>query len=95
VQPALRKLSGLSENWSPTFLKVPSADSLRSDGKRETYCWGQLQIVDGCYQFRLASGSQNSANLINLALTNALAVIPIGTTSIEAGEIVEVMRVSC
>ncbi|GFE71744.1 gephyrin-like molybdotransferase Glp [Chroococcus sp. FPU101] len=94
VRPAFKKLSGLSHNWTPNFIKVVTTETLRSDGKRETYCWGQLEIVDGVYQFHLAKGSQNSANLINLALTNALAIIPIGTTLINAGEIVEVMQVS-
>lgn len=94
VHPAFKKLSGLSHNWTPNFIKVVTTETLRSDGKRETYCWGQLELVDSVYQFRLAKGSQNSANLINLALTNALAIIPIGTTSINAGEIVEVMQVS-
>lgn len=94
VQPAFKKLSGLSDHWSPKFIKVLTTESLRSDGKRETYCWGQLEVVEGIYKFRLAKGSQNSANLINLALTNSLAVIPIGTTAINTGELVEVMQVS-
>lgn len=93
VRPAFKKLSGLSNNWKLNFIKVITIETLRSDGKRETYCWGQLEVVDGVYQFRLAKGSQNSANLMNLALTNALAVIPIGTTLINAGEIIEVMLV--
>ncbi|PSF35581.1 molybdopterin molybdenumtransferase [Aphanothece hegewaldii CCALA 016] len=91
VQPVFKKLSGLRNNWRPNFIKVPTTEILRSDGKRETYCWGQLELINGSYQFHLAKGSQNSANLINLALTNALAVIPIGTSLINAGEIVEVM----
>lgn len=94
VQPAFKKLSGLSDHPKPTFIKVTATETLRSDGKRETYCWGQVEVVNGVYQFHLAKGSQNSANLMNLALTNALAVIPIGTTLINQGEIIEIMLVA-
>jgi molybdopterin molybdotransferase len=94
VQPALKKLSGLNHNWQPTFIKARTLDRLRSGGKRETYLWGKLHLVDGIYKFALAGGSHNSGNLINLAQTNSLAVIPIGQTEIEPGEQVEVMQVS-
>ncbi|GAB4225576.1 MAG: molybdopterin molybdotransferase MoeA [Stanieria sp.] len=94
VQPALKKLSGLKDNWQPTFIKARTRDRLRSGGKRETYLWGKLHLVDGIYEFALAGGSHSSGNLINLAQTNSLAVIPIGQTEIEPGEQVEVMQVS-
>ena len=93
VQPALKKLSGLSENWKPMFVKARSRHELRSGGKRETYLWGQLYLVDGMYEFALAGGSHSSGNLINLAQTNGLAVVPVGQTNILAGEQVEVMQV--
>ena len=93
VQPALRKLSGLVGNWLPTFVKARSRQELRAGGKRETYLWGQLHLVDGSYEFELAGGSHSSGNLINLAQTNGLAVVPVGLTSIAAGELVEVMQV--
>jgi molybdopterin molybdotransferase len=44
------------------------------------------------YEFGLAKGSHSSGNLINLSQTNALAVIPIGKTSVAPGELVTVMR---
>lgn len=94
VQPALKKLSGLNDNWQPTFIKARTRDRLRAGGKRETYLWGKLHLVDGIYEFALAGGSHSSGNLINLAQTNSLAVIPIGQTEIEPGEQVEVMQVS-
>ncbi len=93
VQPALKKLSGLSENWQPSFIKARSRSKLHSDGKRETYIWGKLLLVNGEYEFELASGSQNSANLINLAQTSGLAILPIAQSGIELGETVEVMQV--
>ncbi|MBE9166893.1 molybdopterin molybdotransferase MoeA [Pleurocapsales cyanobacterium LEGE 06147] len=94
VQPALKKLSGLKDNWQPIFIKARSRNELRSGGKRETYLWGKLSLVDGVYEFALPSGSHSSGNLINLSQTNGLAVIPVGQTSIAVGEEVVVMQVS-
>ena len=93
VLPALKKLSGLRENITPTFIKATTKHQLKAGGKRETYLWGQLQVIEGEYQFSLAGGTHQSANLINLAQTNGLAVIPIGQTVIEAGAKVMVMQV--
>jgi molybdopterin molybdotransferase len=95
VQPTLRKLSGWPQQfWEPVFVKARSRHDLRSDGKRETYIWGQLHLVDGTYEFQLASGSHSSGNLINLAKTNSLAVVPIDKTLIPEGEQVQVLQVS-
>jgi molybdopterin molybdotransferase len=94
VQPAIKKLSGLSNNWLPNFIKARSRDRLTSDGKRETYLWGQLLLVNGVYEFQLAGGSHSSGNLINLAQTNSLAILPVGQTSIASGQEVEVMLVA-
>lgn len=93
VQPALRKLSGLSEGWQPTFIWGRSLQDLRSDGKRESYLWGRLRLIQGTYKFQLAGGSHSSGNLINLAQTNALAVMPIGQTLISAGDPVQIMPI--
>ncbi|MBD2520253.1 molybdopterin molybdotransferase MoeA [Nostoc sp. FACHB-973] len=92
VLPAIKKLSGIREGWEPVFLKVRSHDELRSDGKRETYLWGKLHLIDGVYQFHKAGGSHSSGNLINLAQTNALAVLPLGKTLISPQEEVEVLQ---
>ncbi|MBX9257342.1 molybdopterin molybdotransferase MoeA [Desmonostoc muscorum CCALA 125] len=92
VLPAIKKLSGIKEGWEPVFLKVRSHDELRSDGKRETYLWGKLHLIDGVYQFHKAGGSHSSGNLINLAQTNALAVLPLGKTLISPQEEVEVLQ---
>ena len=95
VLPALKKLSGIEENMTPTFIKATTQHQLKAGGKRETYLWGKLSVVDGEYQFSLAGGTHQSANLINLAQTNGLAVVPIGQTTIEAGSVVMVMMVDC
>lgn len=93
VLPALKKLSGITENIAPTFIKATTQHQLKAGGKRETYLWGKLSVIDGEYQFSLAGGTHQSANLINLAQTNGLAVVPVGQTIIEAGTIVMVMQV--
>lgn len=95
VVPALRKISGLSPDaWGPEFVKARSNVELRSHGNRETYVWGKLHLVAGFWEFEPANGSQNSANLINLAYTTGLAVLPPGETWIWPGEFVEVLKVS-
>ncbi|NET39222.1 MAG: molybdopterin molybdenumtransferase MoeA, partial [Cyanothece sp. SIO1E1] len=93
VVPALRKLAGLPRPWRPVFVEARSRHELRAGGKRETYLWGQLHWADAGYEFSLAGGSHSSGNLINLAQTNALAVVPIGQTRIPAGAQVQVMQV--
>ncbi|MDB9344008.1 molybdopterin molybdenumtransferase MoeA, partial [Nodularia spumigena CS-1038] len=94
VQPAIRKLSGLAGGWEPVFLKVRSHDQLKSNGKRETYLWGSLRLIDGVYEFHKAGGSHSSGNLINLAQTNALAILPVGQTLISPQAEVQVLQVS-
>ncbi|MBW4688192.1 MAG: molybdopterin molybdotransferase MoeA [Komarekiella atlantica HA4396-MV6] len=93
VLSAIKKLSGVTDGWKPIFLKVRSRDELRSDGKRETYLWGKLHLIDGVYEFHKAGGSHSSGNLINLAQTNALAVLPIGKTLISPEEKVQVLQI--
>lgn len=91
VVPALRKLSGLPSPWQPTDVNAISQQSLNPDRQRETYVWGHLKLVEGYYTFAPAGGSQTSGNLINLAGTNGLAVVPLGDAAIAPGEIVRVL----
>jgi molybdopterin molybdotransferase len=93
VQPALGKLSGLNHGFLPEFSFAKTQQDLRAGGQRETYLWGQIQSVDSEYQFKLAGGSHSSGNLINLAQTNGLAIVPVGKKIIPAGEMVQVMWV--
>ncbi|MGL5065921.1 MAG: molybdopterin molybdotransferase MoeA, partial [Microcoleus sp.] len=96
VVPAVRKMAGFrEENWGPEFVQARSDVELRSDGKRETYVWGKLYLTAGAWHFEPASGSQNSANLINLANTTGLAVLPAAVeTWIWAGEFIQVLKIS-
>jgi molybdopterin molybdotransferase len=94
VQPALRKLSGLSAGWGPRFIRAIARQSLKGDGKREVYLWGVLVLMpDGTYEFELAGGSHSSGNLINLANTNGLSVLSCDRPFVEAGEWILVMQV--
>ncbi len=91
VQPALKKLSGLPHGWEPSFIPAIAQQDLRSDGKREAYLWGRSQWVNGSCEFTIAPGSNSSGNLINLAGTNSLGVIPIGQSQIKAGDPLQVL----
>ena len=92
VRGAISKFSGLPESqWQPKWIDAITTQDLTTDGQRETYLWGKLELCEGRYQFSLAGGTQSSANLINLAGTNALAQVPIYINSIEAGAAVQVL----
>jgi len=93
VQPAIKKCSSIAEGWQPRFIKAQSRQDLNSNGKRETYIWGKLDLVNGVNYFSAAGGSKSSGNLINLAQTNALAVLEVGKKSVEAGEEVRVLEI--
>ncbi len=93
VLPALRKLSGLPAPWQPEFVWARSLNTLKSDGKRGSYLWGNLRLVHGEYEFEVASGSHSSGNLINLAGSSGLAVVPLGETQILAGDRVQVLPI--
>ena len=74
-------------------MSARSRQLLKAGGKRETYLWGQLYTTPGGLEFGLAQGSHSSGNLINIAGTNSLAIVPIGVTEIEAGAQVRVLSV--
>ncbi|MBE9212608.1 molybdopterin molybdotransferase MoeA [Plectonema cf. radiosum LEGE 06105] len=93
VQPVIKKLSGIVEGWKPTFIKAQIRQNLSSNGKRETYIWGKLNLVDGVYQFSVAGGNKSSGNLIDLAQTNAFAVLEVGKLSVNVGEEIWVLQV--
>jgi molybdopterin molybdotransferase len=93
IQPALKKISGLKDNYSPKFVRAITLNDLKSMGDRETYLWGNIQLKNGTYQFNIPEGGHNSGNLINLALTNSLGVIPEGIKQIRIGEQIQVMLI--
>jgi molybdopterin molybdotransferase len=93
VLPALRKLSGVSSQWRCAFINGRAAQDLKAGGRRETYLWGYARFLNGEYEFDLATGGHSSGNLINLAQTNSLAVVPMGQTHIAAGESVRLLLI--
>jgi molybdopterin molybdotransferase len=93
VEPTIKKLSGMNTGWEAKLLKVKSHCELKSNGKMETYIWGNLKLNDGIYEFQQTSGNLSSGNLINLAQTNALAVLPLGKTLISPGEETLVLQI--
>jgi len=93
VQPTIKKLSGMNTGWEAKLLKVKSHSELKSNGKMETYIWGNLNLNHGIYEFNQTSGNLNSGNLINLAQTNALAVLPVGKTLVSSGEETLVLQI--
>jgi molybdopterin molybdotransferase len=93
VQPAIKKLSGINRGWEARFVNVKSQSELKSQGKMETYIWGNLTLNKNIYEFLPTDGNLSSGNLINLAQTNALAVLPVGKTFISPGEDVLVLPV--
>ncbi|EFA70940.1 molybdopterin molybdenumtransferase MoeA [Cylindrospermopsis raciborskii S07] len=86
VQPAVRKMSGMARGWEGKLLKVKSSSELQSNGKMETYIQGELKLRNGECEFHQAEGKHSSANLVNLAQTNALAILPVGKTIVHPGE---------
>lgn len=90
VRPALGKLQGRAAPWEPIFLNAIARADLQAGGKRETYLWGHAIPTEAGLDF-VPANEHGSGNLINLAGTNALAVVPIGQTRIAAGTPVRVM----
>jgi molybdopterin molybdotransferase len=91
LQTAIEKLSARKNYHYPSIVKGITVNHLRAQGTRETYLWGNVNLIKGHYQFTIAKGSHNSGNLVNLQEINALAIIPIGTNLIEIGDDVEIM----
>ncbi|WP_041765171.1 gephyrin-like molybdotransferase Glp [[Leptolyngbya] sp. PCC 7376] len=94
VQPAIKKLSGQNGDWQPPFVWATSPQTLKGAGTRDAYLWGNLTMTETGYSFTRPSGGHSSANLINLAQTNALAVVPLGVTEIQKGDHLKVMQIS-
>ncbi|MEL6351910.1 MAG: gephyrin-like molybdotransferase Glp [Cyanobacteria bacterium J06627_28] len=93
VGPTIAKLSGRSGPWAPEFVWAEAITELTAGGRRETYLWGTLTQTDAGYIFSRAAGVHNSGNLVNLANTTGLGVVPQGKTKIDAGSAVQVLKI--
>lgn len=90
VAPVLAKRSGVAGPWSPVWLPAIAQATLKGAGPREAYLWGRVIWRSGQYEFTPAAGGHNSGNLVNLAGSTALAVIP-AQGSIDLGQPVMVL----
>ena len=91
VAPAIQRLSGRAGSPSVAFVWAKAMTELTAGGKRETYLWGELRATEAGYEFVRSAGSHSSGNLVNLANTSGLGVVPLGETRIAAGESVRVL----
>jgi len=94
VKPALLKLSGLGQGWEPLFVRATSRMTLKAGGDRESYLWGTLYLTESGFEFDRDRGLSSSGNAIGLALSNGLAVVPVGQTTIAAGDPVSVLKIA-
>jgi molybdopterin molybdotransferase len=90
---SFQRLAGVPKPQVPWQQAITTQD-LRSFGQRENYLWGQVVLVAGRYQFTPVAGGHNSGNLINLALANGLAMLPIGTQQVLVGQEITVLLIN-
>jgi molybdopterin molybdotransferase len=94
VAPAIAKLSGRLQPWSPEFVWAKATVALMAGGDRETYLWGNLVTGEAGYEFERASGGHSSGNLVNWVGASGLGVVPQGETRIEAGQALRVLKIA-
>ncbi|PZO43517.1 MAG: molybdopterin molybdenumtransferase [Pseudanabaena frigida] len=93
IRGAIAKLNGSNESyWYPQFIKAIANAELNSQGRRETYLWGQLTYPKGKPVFQPVQ-NYSSGNLISAIGTNALAVMRINQTYVPIGDEVIVMLI--
>ena len=86
IRGTIAKLNGANEiYWYPQFIKAFTTEDLHSQGRRETYLWGNLTYQKGMPIFQPVS-NYSSGNLISAIGTNAIAVMRINQTYVTAGE---------
>ena len=86
IRGAIAKLNGSNQTyWYPQFIKAVTMEDLHSQGRRETYLWGNLTYQKGKPIFQPVQ-NYSSGNLISAIGTNALAVMRINQTYVAAGD---------
>jgi molybdopterin molybdotransferase len=90
VYLGFQQVAGVDSPQLPWTEAVAGVD-LRSDGKRESYLWGQVKINNNRQEFVPVGGGHSSGNLINLAQANALGMLSIGQNIIAAGNSVKTL----
>lgn len=98
IRGAIAKLSGANATyWHPQFIQANTTEDLHSQGRRETYLWGNLTYSKGNPIFQPVpdpKSGYSSGNLISAIGTNAIAVMRVHQTYVPADHQVLVMITS-
>ena len=89
VQPSLRKLMG-EQNTENLTVKVRSASSLKKRPGRMEYQRGILQRDDNGVLEVHKTGAQGSGILSSMSQANCFIILPIDSSSVEPGDLVDV-----
>jgi molybdopterin molybdotransferase len=93
IRGAIAKLNGTNEiYWYPQFIKAITMEDLHSQGRRETYLWGNLTYQKGSPVFHPVK-NYSSGNLISAIGVNALAVMRVNQTYVPVGDIAIIMLI--
>ncbi len=93
IRGAIAKLNGTNEiYWYPQFIKAITMEDLHSQGRRETYLWGNLTYQKGSPVFQPVK-NYSSGNLISAIGINALAVMRVNQTYVPAGDVAIIMLI--
>jgi molybdopterin molybdotransferase len=93
IRGAIAKLNGSHEtHWYPQFINAIATEDLHSQGRRETYLWGNLTYQKGSPIFQPVK-NYSSGNLISAIGANALAVMRVNQTYVPAGDAAIIMLI--
>lgn len=93
IRGAIAKMNGIHETyWYPQFIKAITSEDLHSQGRRETYLWGNLAYQKGNPVFQPVK-NYSSGNLIGAIGTNAIAVMRVNQTYVSSGDEAIVMLI--
>ena len=88
VQPAIRRLMGCDELFSPT-VRVPCATRLKKSPGRTEYQRGVFENIDGVMSVR-TTGKQGAGRLSSMSAANCIIVLPPEASTIEPGDLVDI-----
>lgn len=92
VAPALRRAMGQTQGWFPPSVRTTLAAPLKSGGDRRVYTRVRVESRQGELIARPLT-SQGSGSLTSMVDANGLAIVPEGTTRVEAGARVETLLI--
>jgi molybdenum cofactor synthesis domain-containing protein len=97
IRPALRRLLGLSEERTDdpararqNIVRAELQDGVRQKPWRTGYYQANARWEGDRYRVAVLRSS-GSADFVSCARGNALAIVPTGTTSVESGEMIDVL----